>query len=163
MIDKFISDMKGMIIVSISSSIDIKLVDKYNSDNFCWTIIHTLKNNGWKLFNDRKVLYLPLGDNDEYDWRREELTVDELKAIIEEKEKSNEVVGIELTWENTKIGGDLLIFDTNGFSFNITVNKKFINDDNLTKIIDISWYIEKLIPYLLEHFIIEHISFEQHY
>lgn len=90
----------------------------------------------------------------------EERTVDELKAIIEEKEKSNEVVGIELTWENTKIGGALLIFDTNGFSFTITVNQKFINDDNLTKIIDISWYIE---PCLLEHFIIEYISFEQHY
>lgn len=28
------SDMKGMIIVSISSSIDIKLFDKYNTDNF---------------------------------------------------------------------------------------------------------------------------------
>ncbi len=149
--------------MSISSSIDIKLVDKYNSDNSYWTIIDTLQNNGWKLFNEKKVQYLPLGDNGDYDWKFEELTVDEFITIIEEKEKNSEVVGIELIWENTKIGGQLLIFNSNELSFNITVNKKFINDDNLTRLIDINWYVEKLIPCLLEHYVIEQLSFQQNY
>ena len=73
--------------MSISSSIDVKLVDKYNYHNSYWTIIDILQNNGWKIFDEKKVFYLPLGDNDDYDWRLEELTVDELKVIIKEKEK----------------------------------------------------------------------------
>ncbi|HOQ01556.1 MAG TPA: hypothetical protein PK604_12200 [Acetivibrio clariflavus] len=55
-----------------------------------------------------KVSFLPLGDNDDYDWQSEEIDLEQLMDIIDKKEKQNEVIGVILYWDKSSIGMQLL-------------------------------------------------------
>lgn len=67
----------------------------------------------WNIFKDNKIVYLPLGDDSDYDWTSEEIDFDDLTKIIENKASNNEVIGIELLWEKSEIGIYLLISHVN--------------------------------------------------
>jgi hypothetical protein len=147
--------------MSISASIDIKLAAKTNSIKSHRAVIEILNNSGWKILNNNKAVYLPLGDDGDYDWRSEELDYDALMNIIEKKANNDEVVGVELVWKDTEIGGQLLIFNSTELSFNITINRKYIYTDSLLNLVDVNWYIEKLITYLSDRYAIEQFSYQQ--
>lgn len=146
--------------MSITASINVTLY-KTNYDTSIISIIDYLCKNEWKIYINGKVTYLPFGDYGDYNWVSENITQEKLFQILTKKQQNNEVIGIELYLKNSNIGGELLVFNNNELSLNISINQRFINNNNNLKILDINWYIEKFISCLAVNFMIEHFSYEQ--
>ena len=157
-------ELKGGKIMSISASIDVKFVTSEDKGNSIGGIVIGLLNNGWTLNDNGKISYLPVGDDGDYNWVSESINIDELINILDEKERRNESIGVSLTWGDTNIGGTLLIWDKESLSFNLSINRKIINQDSSMGITDVNWYLEKLISGLInEKFKVESFSFKQSY
>ncbi len=142
--------------MSNSVSLDISLTSKNNC--FIEDIIRTLLNNDWYIVKNKQTTYLPIGDNDMYDWTSKEVTEQELFNIIKIKEDQNEIIGLELYYLNSEIGFHLLIFNTKELTLMIDINKKYINKE--MGILDFNWYIEKIIPCLHEKFNVSEYKFD---
>ena len=68
--------------------------------NYSENIVEVLKifqQIGWYIYNPQgKVEYLPIDDDDEYDWQCDEKTESELYDIISKKTAGKEQIGINL-------------------------------------------------------------------
>ena len=108
-------------------------------------LVQSLVDSGWSYDDYGMITYLPLDDNDKFDWKRANLA-EYLKVaeVIEKKIKKSEVVGIVLTWKNTGIGGEFLFYQENGFLISLSSNRKTLAA--CYDYTDISWYIKRLIP-----------------
>ncbi|MNK75985.1 hypothetical protein D3C87_955400 [compost metagenome] len=93
------------------------------------------------------VVYLPLGDIDEYNWTKDPIDWSTLISIIKTKENQNEHIGIDLTWRETGIGGQFLFWSKGNLSINLNINRKKI-DGCQFDITDFSWYLDKIVPAL---------------
>jgi hypothetical protein len=69
--------------MSIEASINIKLVElTYENENFSSIkIINLLLNFGWTFNDYGKMSYLPIGDNDNFDWKREEISIQDFVKV----------------------------------------------------------------------------------
>lgn len=60
-------------------------------------ILKAFQRIGWDIYNpDRKIEYLPMGDDDDYAWQCEEISESRLYDIISEKIARKEQIGINL-------------------------------------------------------------------
>jgi hypothetical protein len=144
--------------MAITSNISIHLFDPVQA----LEIIAILMANGWTLNDHGKVSHLPLGDKDNYDWQiQKDLSYSELSEIIRDKESKDEPIGIIMAWQDTSIGGTVIIKKEGSISINLDINRKELILKNHFKITDFQWYLEKLLPPLEEAFGIEAFSFEQ--
>lgn len=126
--------------MSKQSSLDFQLV--YGKDYTIIDLFNCLITNGWQYSEDNKVTFLPVGDDGNYDWQCEKMSLNQLQKLMENKIINNEVIGITMTWENTGIGGDYLFWPDGNFSFIINKNRKILID----KITDVNWYLTRIIP-----------------
>ena len=141
--------------MSISASINITVGSELSTKK----IIKIFTSHGWSLIEDGKTTYLPLND-DMFDWKSEEISLDLLWNIINQKEKSGELIGIIMWWKKTKIGITILIHSDFSLNISFDVNRKKINPSDIT---DVSWYLERIIfPLQNNGCIIESFSFEQY-
>ena len=68
---------------------------------------------GWDIYNPQgKVEYLPIGDNDMYDWQCEEMSETKLYDIIAEKIAKKEQAGVDLYYNNGIEGVSFLAHTT---------------------------------------------------
>ena len=149
--------------MSVSASIDVKFITSEAKGGSIVDIVKGLINNGWKLNDNGKVSYLPVGDSDDYNWVTDSISIDELMNILDEKERRNESIGVSLTWGDTNIGGTLLIWDKESLSFNLSINRKMIDKSSIG-VTDVSWYLGKLISGLIsERLKVVSFSFQQLY
>lgn len=110
------------------------------------------------------ITYLPLGDHDYFDWQSDEINIKELTEIVNKKEACGELVGLELLWDTTDIGGHLLIHSELNFSFSIIINRKELNSLNNDRVTDINWYVERIIVLLKNSdYIVESFSFNEYW
>ena len=124
--------------MSVSSEINVCIGNKKNTD--IWGIIQILMDSGWSVCKDEKVTFLPLGDNGMYDWREEELSPENLKTLVKEKEKLSEIVGVILYNDGV---GVTLLFDSNSeFTIGCDIFRKVLSNSRLT---DFSWYLQNLL------------------
>lgn len=124
--------------MSVSSEIKVCIRNKRNTD--IWGIIGILLDSGWSVCKDEKVTVLPLGDNGMYDWREEELSPENLKTLVKEKEKLSEIVGVILYNDGV---GVTLLFDSNSeFTIGCDIFRKVLSNSRLT---DFSWYLQNLL------------------
>jgi hypothetical protein len=144
--------------MSISASLEFAFSDSFEVTG----LIHCLLDGGWVYDDHGSISYLPLGDDDSFDWRRSDLSSwSEVISLVDQKARSNELVGIVLTWRDTLIGGEFLFYpDLRSVSVCLTVNRKIINADCT----DFSWYLEKINTpltkggYLLQKIVCEQLS-----
>ena len=124
-------------------------------------IISLFNKMGWKYFNSKgEVEYLPLGDDDDYDWQKSVLSDDEVREVINSKQEHSEKIGLNLYYNNSFVGISLLADNTSQILLNLNINRKTINDtrDALT---DVTWYIKHIVQKLeaegckIEHFKVE--------
>jgi len=109
-------------------------------------IIEALLESGWSYNDYEKISYLPLGDDDLFDWQWENINNwYKVKEIITQKCDKKEMIGICLVWQTSLIGGQFL-FETkeSQFLINLTINRKRIK--GLKWATDFTWYLEKLLP-----------------
>jgi len=111
-------------------------------------IIKLLLKSGWSINDHDEMSYLPLHDNEMYNWQREPINEDKLFKILTEKAKLKEPLGVCITWKDTNIGGSLLILSDTELSLGININRKTIALCNDTVITDVNWYLSKINPIL---------------
>lgn len=139
---------KGWIIMAVLASIDVNLITSFGRVS-TKKVLMSLYDFGWSFDDHGKVSYLPIGDEDNFSWKSEQMSTEDLLEIIELKEKMSEVNGVTMTWKNTGIGGDFLFWTDGNISINLTVNRKLIDDE--IKITDVNWYLTKLLPPLKQN------------
>lgn len=151
-----------MVKVSFDTSINIKLARKGEEKIDSITLIKDLINGGWNIINNNIILYLPVGDDGDYDWQENEMTPCDFFDIVKTKEENSEVIGVEIRWEDSKIGGNLFIYPNLEITFSICINRKKVKLNNGEEITDINWYNERLIILLKsKNYIIESFSYEE--
>ena len=102
---------------------------------------------GWYIYNPQgEVEYLPIGDDDEYDWQCDEISESELYDIISKKIAGKEQIGINLFYYGGTEGISLIANNTSQILLSITINRKIIKG----KYTDMSWYLENIIYKLLK-------------
>lgn len=113
--------------------------------NYSESIVDVLKifqQIGWYIYNPQgKVEYLPIGDDDEYDWQCKEISENELYDVISEKIAKKEQIGINLFYSKSTEGVSLMAYNTSQIMLSITINRKTIKG----KYTDIAWYLENII------------------
>lgn len=95
---------------------------------------------GWRYSVDGQTEYLPVNDNDCFDWQRKYISDNELFRVLEQKQDLNELCGIVLYHKFSDRGVTLLARNTEEIMININVNRKIICGDYT----DASWYIENI-------------------
>ena len=102
---------------------------------------------GWYIYNPQgKVEYLPIGDDDEYDWQCDEISESELYDIISKKIAGKEQIGINLFYYGGTEGISLIANNTSQILLSITINRKTIKG----KYTDMAWYLQNIIYKFLD-------------
>ncbi len=144
--------------MSVSASINIKFYSEQETIH----IIEKLIDFGWIINNNGKTTYLPLGDDDDFNWTSASVDLTKLYSIVKKKEESNETVGLVMTWLDTGVGGSVLFWDKTSFSINLYINRMVVHCNDNSSFTNINWYIEKILPALnKEKIIVQSVSFEE--
>lgn len=110
-------------------------------------ILKVFQEIGWNMHNlQGKIEYLPIGDDDEYNWQSAEISEDELYEIILEKITKKEQVGVNLFYSNGTEGVSLLAYGTGEIVLSIDINRKIAKWRNT----DMVWYLENIIYKLFD-------------
>lgn len=117
----------------------------------------------WKYFNDKnQVEYLPLGDDDEFDWQESELSKEKVRELVQSKQRHSEQVGLNLYHADSKVGISFLAKDTKNIILSLNINRKTMNGTK-ESVTDVSWYLHNVIEKLeLQGCMIEHFTFEEY-
>lgn len=142
--------------MSVAFSLNIKL--EANCLIHCKEIIELLIKNEWNIRKGEEITYLPLNDDDMFEWTTSTISDSDFLKLVDEKERINELIGMEIFWTDTDIGGHLLLYSAIDFSFELNINTKFIQEEY--KIPDFNWYAEKLVNILKQQYYIQEYSFE---
>lgn len=131
--------------MSHTAGIEISISNKLDS----LKLIQLFIDSGWSYDDYGMITYLPFNDNDKFDWRRANLTEFlEVAEVIKKKMINAEIVGMVLTWEDTKIGGEFLFYQENDFIMSLSSNRKTLAA--CYDYTDVSWYIKRLIPPIID-------------
>lgn len=134
--------------MSTSFSLDVQL--ETNNSIHCRDIIEILLQNSWNILKNEKITYLPFNDDDMFDWTVSNISANEFLKLADKKENVKELIGVELYWENTDVGGHLLLSSGTDFSFVWNINTIFLESE--LKIPDFNWYAEKTIKSLKQYY-----------
>ncbi len=149
--------------MSTDASIDITLTRTDKKNISAMTIIKKLLTHSWTLNDYGKVSYLPIGDNENYSWEQNDIDVKSILKILEEKERLGEVIGINMTWKETNIGGSFLLWNDGTLSINLNINRQIISNDYGYQITDVNWYLTRLLPALNQDgMVIEYFEYSEH-
>lgn len=144
--------------MSVSSSVDFRL---YNlpSDGAI-EVIRILIGHGWNPSPKGEVNYLPVGDGGNFSWTSVNLNREEMIKLLEEKRHRQEIIGIELTWQDQYVGGEFLFIDDENFSASLSINRKLVRNSEDT---DVNWYLQRILAPLRSHGIgIESYVYSEH-
>ena len=105
-------------------------------------IIKIFQQIGWDIYNPQgKVEYLPIGDDDMFDWQHDKISLIKLYDIISEKMARKELVGVSLFYNNSVEGISLLANTTEEIMLSIDIYRRKINGYNT----DMVWYLENIV------------------
>jgi hypothetical protein len=125
-----------------SASIDIRFLREIDVRR----CIQTLIDSGWRADDGGNMVYLPQGDKDDFNWTDAQgKSREEVFAIIQDKARNGELVGIVMTWKDSQVGGEFLFFPEKlHFSLMLSKNRKVLPSCNGFS--DYSWYLSALLP-----------------
>ncbi|WP_091018219.1 hypothetical protein [Paenibacillus amylolyticus] len=141
--------------MSVSISIEISLSKQISR----MTILRKLVDFGWSYNDQGKVTYLPIGDDNEFNWQRKSIPLEELLKILVIKDNQRELIGVAMTWKETDVGGTFLIEENGTILMSPDINRKVLDVESYNKITDVNWYVTKLIPVFGQLF--ESISYNE--
>ena len=121
------------------------------------SLLEALVSSGLNPIINDTINCLPIDDNEMYNWTKIKGCISELYDIVSVKEKDNEVIGVDLYWNNTDVGVTLLIFNPHDISFSIDINVKYF--DQKTQLIDFNWYSSKILLALNDAFNVTQYTF----
>lgn len=146
--------------MSVSAVLSIKLRQFDEKKTSPQYLISAFISEKWRIYNDNKVIYLPLNDT-ELEWVCEYISEDNFWDIIKKKCECGEPIGVLLFWENTDIGIDMIIYPEFNLTISLNINRKKIIDGIIFT--DINWYIKRIFPILHKFgYIVESFSYEEY-
>lgn len=161
--------------MSIESSIDLRIVHvKFGTILSPMDTLKILLDNGWNIVsNTGEAFYkMPNGDDEMLDWTIKKIELSALMEIFKKKEQNGELIGVMMNWQNTEIGGELLLrtekYVTENnintpMSFCLSSDRKILADYGDFKITDVNWYLERLLPIFNQgDTIVEYITYDEH-
>lgn len=92
-----------------------------------------------------EIEYLPIDDNDMYDWQCKKISESELCDIVSKKVENKEPIGVNLFYNNGSEGISFLAGSTEEILLSISIYRRIITGRNT----DMAWYIENIIYKLL--------------
>lgn len=118
---------------------------------------------GWRYYDSGKnIVYLPLGDDDNFDWQKKFLSKNELHKLINSKQNNFEQIGLNLYCENSEEGLILLAKNTKEIVIDLNINRRTV-ENNRESITDIGWYFNNIIQRLKEKGCpVDYIKFEEY-
>ncbi|MBO5522822.1 MAG: hypothetical protein J5986_03960 [Roseburia sp.] len=126
-------------------------------------VINLLNELGWKYYDTEKnIEYLPLGDDDDFDWQKDYLSANELQELVNKKQDNFERVGLNLYYENAREGITLLAKNTKEIVIDLNINRRTV-ENSRESITDIGWYFNNIIQRFQERQCpIDYIKFEEY-
>ena len=126
-------------------------------------IVSLFIQSGWRYYNsDNKIAYLPLGSDDDFDWQKDNFSVEKLYEIIEEKQEKKELVGLILYFKKSNEGITILAKNTKEIVISLDINRKAV-EDSRDSVTDIGWYFRNIIQKFKENGCpIDYIKFEEY-
>lgn len=146
--------VESTIYVTISSEQDASIVQ----------VIKLLLKNGWSIFDTQKrVSYLPLHDDDLFDWNVSTLSEREVLHLLEQKEDIGEIIGLSLYWSDGMTGIILLAYNLENMQFITEINRKTVTTYDNQKRTDQEWYLKRIIePLKSSGLLIKSYKFEEY-
>lgn len=143
--------------MSLEASIDLRIVENTLSQAVIrpTEILKMLISHGWNIKGENGyIMYLPLGDDDMFNWIDSKMNETSLVEVLEEKERLGELIGVGLRWQDTDLTGEVLLRcdednRKKGMFANMSYclsNRKILADYGNFKITDVNWYLERLLP-----------------
>ncbi len=121
-------------------------------------IVASLNRIGWG-FSGQQKTFLPLHDDDMFDWQTAEMTDEALFALLDEKQRCGETCGVELYYRQTGRGIHLLAKHTGEIGMHICINRKTLSSG----FTDASWYIAHIAAKLdAVGCLVESVRFDEH-
>ena len=113
-------------------------------------LIEVLLNNGWSVKDHGHISYLPLGDEDAFNWQHVTIaTWPKIVETLKQKEKNRELIGLVMTWKDMNIGGEFLFFpNRQQLAVSWSVNRKALK--HCADFTDHSWYLTRILTPLLK-------------
>lgn len=123
----------------------------FNGKAFSESIVDIVKEFqkiGWGILNPQGMVeYLPVGDNERYNWKEENIEESKLYDILLTKIARKELVGINLFYHGGTEGISMIADNTEEIILGLSINRKIINDNHT----DTAWYLENIIYKLLDN------------
>lgn len=113
-------------------------------------LIKLLNSLGWSYYDgDNHAEYLPVGDNENFEWQIGEITESALYAIFDRKLQRGETVGLVMYYRDTEYGITLLASDTSEINIIPNINRRTLIEGDEDSVTDVNWYAERIIQKLL--------------
>lgn len=138
--------------MSKTVSLSMEICQHNGDDVQVSKVVRALLETGWRMEINGQVRYLPVGPENEGDYVYEERTVPEILDILDAKQRLGEFIGLSLFWGDTLVGGTLFVSALNRqlYDFGLSSNRRYLDQNN--RLLDANWYIEKVVPCLMEKF-----------
>jgi hypothetical protein len=108
-------------------------------------LLQQLVRDGWRPNDNGRIVFLPRGDNEEFDWQARGLGEESFVwAELEWKASHQEALGLVLTWREDNVGGEFVIRPALSLSVSLAINRR----TTAKGITDVSWYLDRLVPTL---------------
>lgn len=149
--------------MSVCASIRLQLESKHNyTGTYTLKALELLLNFGWEFPTNFGGLYLPLGNVDDFNWQfSHALSESDLWAVIREKIKAEEFIGLELGWKDSEVSASFCFYE-NGEVSALLMGGRLVN--SVYGRTEANWYLERIVtPFVESPFHIAKIEFSDTY
>lgn len=151
--------------MSITYNFEINIARRNENNLSSTDIIESLIEAGWSLFSEENlIIYTDVSDDDEFNFLSKSMNKREFYDIVNKKQKNEETIALALfrSENNCRYRIDVIITSVSEVLISPDDGtKKMLSND--LKILDVNWYISRIIPYLTnEKMLVENFSFSQY-
>ena len=133
--------------ITMSIEARMQLTLEPNSNDWQFQVIDALTRAGWNLDDHGRIMILPLGDDDDFEWTEHDPRNGSVRSVLRSKISAGEPLGITLTWKETQSGGTLTIHQSGRLDFSASINRQCLQSSQAS---DVSWYLPKIVNAIVD-------------
>lgn len=148
--------------MSVEYNLKIKIIKRGKNKIYAQDIIEALVNEGWSLFSEgNTIIYTDVLDGDDFNFVSKNIKKEDYYEIVSKKQKYGEPIACAMFYTEDRYIYRIDVIITSDFEVIISpddLTKKMMNCEN--ELLDMNWYICKIIPKLSnKNMIVESFSF----
>lgn len=122
---------------------------------------------GWGKKNKEQYNFIALDDPDGSKWDGYSSDVEEIRNVLEKKQKKDEIAGIDLYYKSTEMGICMYLHTDFYIRFSYEINRKVLENEFCLgrKKTDMEWYQQTLVTPFKNHFpdVVKELKFIESY